>query len=268
MNSDSSRPRASQIVAELAANGRYHFTTAEMVAALGVSEAATRLSLARLARKRMIASPARGFYVILPPEYRRLGCLPAEQFIPALMAHLQRPYYAALLSAAQFHGAAHHRPQTFQVALPGSRRPISCGAVDVSFVVRRRLAEVPVQSFNTPRGTIRVASVEATAVDLVGYEKRVGGLDQVATALAELAEHLDPELLVAAARTAPVPWAQRLGYLLGLVRAADRAQSLKVHVRQRARDIALLQPAGSDARGATLDEEWRLRINTRVEAEV
>ena len=101
----------------------------------------------------------------------------------------------------------------------------------------------------------------------MGYEKRVGGLDQVATALAEFAEHLDPELLVAAARTAPVPWAQRLGYLLGLVGAADKAPALKVHVRQRARDIALLQPAGSDARRATLDEEWRLRINTRVEAE-
>ena len=267
MKSNSSRPRASQIVAELAANGRYHFTTAEMVAALGVSKAATRLSLARLARKRMIASPARGFYVILPPEYRRLGCLPAEQFIPALMAFLQRSYYAALLSAAQFHGAAHHRPQTFQVALPGSRRPISCGAVNVSFVVRRRLAEVPVRSFNTPRGTLRVASVEATAIDLVGYEKRVGGLDQTATVLAELAEHLDPELLVAAARTAPVPWAQRLGYLLGLVGAADKALSLKVHVRQRARDIALLLPSGSDDHRATLDDEWRLRINTRVEAE-
>ena len=31
-----------------------------------------------------------------------------------------------------------------------------------------------VQSFNTPRGTILVSSVEATAVDLVGYEQRAG----------------------------------------------------------------------------------------------
>ena len=254
-------------MAEFAASGRYHFTTMEMRAALGVSEAAARLALGRLARKRLIASPARGFYVILPPEYKRLGCLPADQFIPALMAHHKQPYYAALLSAAQYHGAAHHRPQTFQVALAGSRRPIACGAVDVSFIVRSRLADVPVQSFNTPRGTVRISTVEATAVDVVGYEKRIGGLDQAATVLAELAERLDPDLLVAAAETAPVPWAQRLGYLLGLVGAADKALPLKSHVRERARDTALLLPAGSDGRLVTRDDDWRLRINTAVEAE-
>ena len=267
MNSEYSPLKAGSFAAELAANGRYHFTTAEMRKALGVSEAAARLSLSRLARKQLIASPARGFYVIVPPEYKRLGCLPADQFIPALMAHLKRPYYAALLSAAQFHGAAHHRPQTFQVALAGNRRQISCGAVGVSFIARKRLAEVPVKSFNTPRGTIRVSSVEGTAVDLVGYEKRVGGLDQVATVLAELAERIDPDLLAAAARTAPIPWAQRLGYLLELVGAADRALSLKAHVRRYARDTTLLLPGGPDDSQAPRADDWRLRINVGVEVE-
>ena len=259
--------RASSFIAEFAANGRYHFTTAEIRTALGASEAATRLSLSRLARKRLIASPARGFYVILPPEYKRLGCLPADQFIPALMAHLKRPYYAALLSAAQYHGAAHHRPQTFQVALAGNRRPISCGAVGVSFIARKLLAEVLVQSFNTPRGTIRVSSVEATAVDLIGYENRIGGLDQAATVLAELAERIDPDLLAAAARTAPIPWAQRLGYLLELVDAADKALPLKAHVRRCARDTALLLPAGPDDNQAPRNDDWRLRINAAIEVE-
>ncbi len=267
MNAEPPRPRAGSLVDEFAANGRYHFTTADMRSALGVSAAATRLALNRLARKGVVASPARGFHVIVPPEYRRLGCLPADQFIPALMARLDRPYYAALLSAAECHGAAHHRPQAFQIALAGSRRPIVCGHVEVFFVARKRIAEVPVRSFNTPRGTILVSSVEATAVDLVGYERRVGGLDHVATLLAELAERIDPELLVAAARTAPVPWAQRLGYLLELVGAADRAAPLKAHVRRRARDTAPLLPAGPDDRHAPRADDWRLRINAEVEAE-
>jgi hypothetical protein len=43
---------------------------------------AARLALNRLARHKLIASPARGSYVILPPEYRSLGCLPADQFSP------------------------------------------------------------------------------------------------------------------------------------------------------------------------------------------
>ena len=258
--------RASDVVAEYAADGRYHFSTADMRSALGVSAAATRLALSRLARKGLIASPARGFYVILPPEYRRLGCLPADQFVPALMERLKQPYHAALLSAAQYHGAAHHRPQAFQVALAGNRRPISCGAVGVSFIARKRIAEVAVQSFNTPRGTILVSSVEATAVDLVGYEKRAGGLDQVATILSELAGRIDPDLLAVAARTAPVPWAQRLGYLLERIGAVDKTAPLKAHVRRCARDVAPLLPAGSRDR-APRAADWRLRINAEVEAE-
>lgn len=260
-------PRASRVIAGFAADGRYHFSTADMRSALGVSAAATRLALGRLAKKGLIASPARGFYVILPPEYRRLGCLPADQFVPALMEHLKQPYYAALLSAAQYHGAAHHRPQAFQVALAGNRRPISCGAVGVSFITRKRIAEVAVQNFNTPRGTILVSSVEATAIDLIGYEKRVGGLDQVATMLSEFAERIDPDLLAIAARTAPAPWAQRLGYLLECIGAVDKTAPLKAHVQRRARDIAPLLPAGPRDHAPRV-AGWRLRINAEVEAEV
>ena len=104
----------------------------------GVSPAAAKLALLRLAKQRLVASPARGFYVIVPPEYKRLGCLPADQFIPQLMERLGLPYYAGLLTAAQYHGAAHHRPQEFQVVLPKNRRPIACGAVRVAFVARKR----------------------------------------------------------------------------------------------------------------------------------
>lgn len=265
MKSEMPPRRASSLVADFAASGRYHFTAAEMRRLLGVSPAAARLALSRLANKGLIASPGRGFYVVLPPEYRRLGCLPAEQFVPAFMAHLDQRYYAALLSAAQFHGAAHHRPQTFQVALAGYRRPISCGSVAVSFVTRTRLAEVAVQSFNTPRGAIRVSSLEATAVDLVGYQKRVGGLAQAATVIAELAEHIRPDRLAAAARTAPVSWAQRLGYLLDLVGAADKASALERDVRRRARDTVLLVPGGPS--DGPRDRRWRLRINAEVEVE-
>ena len=33
-------------------------------------------------------------------------------------------YYSGLLSAAEYHGAAHQRPQAFQVFLAKNRRPI------------------------------------------------------------------------------------------------------------------------------------------------
>ncbi len=264
VKADLVRPRAQAIIDELAAAGRYHFTAAEMRSALRVSCAASKLALGRLIKKRQVASPARGFYVIVPPEYRSLCCLPADQFIPALMAHRGLRYYAALLSAAQYHGAAHHRPQEFQVVLARNRPPIACGAVRASFIARRRIAAVPVQRFNTPRGTLLVSTPEATAIDLVGYERRAGGLDHVATVLFELAERIDPERLVVAARTAPVSWAQRLGYLLEMVGAADRVVPLKEYVQRKARQTTALLP-GVAHRHPSRCRDWRLRINTDVE---
>jgi hypothetical protein len=92
-----------------------------------------------------------------------------------------------------------------------------------------------VQQFNTPRGVLAVSTAEATALDLVGYQNHVGGLDQVARVLAELAERIDPAKLAAAADAAPLPWAQRLGYLLEHVDVAPKAAALRAYVRARAR---------------------------------
>ena len=259
-------PRARNVIADLAARGRYHFTSSELRSGLGVSEAAARQALSRLAAKGEIASPARGFYVIVPPEYRRLGCLPADQFIPALMEHRSAPYYVGLLSAAQYHGAAHHRPQEFQVVLQRNRPAIVCGTVRVAFVARRDLDTVPVESVNNPRGTVLVSTVEATAVDLVGYMHRAGGVDRVAGVLLELGDDFDPKRLVEASQSASILWAQRLGYLLEHVGAGDRATLLKEHVQEHARNFTKLLP-GVDAEGARRSKDWRLLVNASIETE-
>ena len=152
------------------ARGRCHFTSSEVRSVLGVSEAAARQALSRPAAKGETASPARGFHVIVPPEYKRLGCLPVDQFIPALMERWNTRDHVGLLSAAQHHDAAHFRPQEFQVVVERNRPAIVSGAVRVAFVTRRNLAAVPVERFNNPRGTV----VEATAIDLVGSMRRAG----------------------------------------------------------------------------------------------
>ena len=74
------------------------------------------------------------------------------------------------------------------------------------YVQASRADNIPVQNFNTPRGTILVSTPEATAIDLVGYQHHAGGLDQVATILSELAEKIDPKKLAVAAKIARIPW--------------------------------------------------------------
>ncbi len=226
-----------------------------------------RASLRRLKAKGEIADPFRGFHVIVPPEYRRLGCLPAEQFVPQLMEHLGETYYVALLSAAELHGAAHQRPQAFQVMVRTNRRAIECGEVYVQFVARKDMDRTSVVEKKTPRGLLRVASPEATALELVGYADQSGGLDNVASVLAELVESLDAKRLIAEATKSPIAWVQRLGYLLDLTEHRDLADTLASHVKEHAHVVAPLVRATSRA-GARRDERWKLAVNASVEPDL
>lgn len=251
----------------LSARGRYHFTTREAVQATKSSLTAVRAALRRLKQKGHIAAPHRGFYVIVPAEYRRLGCLPAEQFIPQLMEHLGLAHYVALLSAARYHGAAHQQPQAFQVIVRKNRPALKCGLVRVHFVARHNAHRIPTIAFNTPRGSVCVSTPEATAFDLVGYPEHAGGFDNVATILVELLETANPDQLAAIAPLSPMPWSQRLGYLLSLVELTDCAAALGDYVTRYARETVPLDPRQAASR-ETRDDRWKLVPNVRVAPEL
>lgn len=258
---------AADYIEELQTNGRLVFTTNDAVRALGKSVAAVRAQLRRLKEKGRIADPYRGFHVVVPPKYRRLGCLPPDHFIPQLMEHLEQPYYVALLSAAAYHGAAHHAPMVFQVMVPRSRRSLECGGVRVDFIARQDMEFTPVIERDTPTGILRIASPAATAVEVVGYPERCGFLDNVATVLTELAESIDADDLETEARRAPTAWVQRLGYLLSLVDQEELADRLDVVLAERnAFTVALAPWKGME--GVSRDARWQVAVNVEVVPDV
>lgn len=261
---ETTRMRAEEYTEGLAADGRYHFTTEDAVGALGGSDASVRKQLRRLKQHGSVASPMRSFHVLVPPEYRRLGCPPAEHFIDQLMDHLGEPYYVALLSAAARHGAAHQRPQSLQVMVRRNRAAIECGQVRIAFIARGDLERMPIATVNTPRGYVRYSTPEVTAFELVGYPKQAAGLSNVATVLGELAEAIDKDKLIEVAKRSPIGWSQRLGYLLELVEQADLANALAPYVEEHARSYTPLRRA-EDVAGATRSPRWKLIINTEVE---
>lgn len=255
-----------KLLAGLQARGRYAFTAREARELLGVSPTAARVALARLLERKAIVAPFRGYYVIVPPEYRSLGCLPGDQFVPMYLEARGTPYYVALLSAARIHGAGHHAPQVFQVVVGKRRRPVSCGRVRVVFVARQQIQRVPTTVAQTPRGTMRVSTPEATALDLVGFPRHSGGLDNVATILQEIGPKLRSKDLAEAAGSAPIPWAQRLGYLLDRLGVTESTAPLADLVRTRAREYV---PLSSRARAKTgsRDRRWRVWANVEVHPE-
>ncbi len=211
--------------------------------------------------------PYQGFYVIVPPEYRSLGCRPAEQFIPDLMNYLGEYYYVGLLSAAEYHGAAHHRPQVFQVMVAKPRRTIISGKVQVNFIVRGNIEAIPTQPRNTVSGILKLSTPEATAFDLAGYYRHCGWLDNVATVLSEMVEVIDPEKLVTVAELSPITWVQRLGYLLESVGSEEIWQPLSEYINAKKPVRSPLLPSVT-IKGAVFSKRWQIYINTKVKSEI
>ena len=92
--------------------------------------------------------------------------------------------------------------------------------------------------------------------DLIGYAHRVAGLDHVATVFCELADDISPELLVVAARTAPVTRVRQ-----------TRHCPLWDYVRQHAHGAVLLVPGLPKGR-ARRAKDWQPYINAEIEVDL
>lgn len=256
-------------IEELRSRGRCSFTTEEIVEQLDKTRTAANAFVRRLREKGRVATPVRGFHVVVPPEYRRLRCLPPRDFVPFLMEYLERDYYVGLLSAAAFHGAAHQQPQTFQTMVDEIRRQVECGRVRIEFHERSGLSDVPTQHVNTDYSQIPISTREATAVDLVGFAGQIGGLDRVATVLVELAEEIDADRLAEVGPDiAPDAWLQRLGYLLDTLGFEERTGPLAEFVDKNVQEVTPLRSERGGRTGKPRDEKWRVAINHQLDPDI
>lgn len=257
---------AIQLIEELLGLGRYTFTRQEAERRLGVSPEATYMTLRRLMNAGRLVMPRSGFYVIVDPQHRSAGTLPPEWFVHELMAYLESPYYIGLLSAAQLHGSAHHRPQEFQVVIPKRAiRPIKVGNVRIRFFGKGPYGNSVLNEMKTHTGMIKISTPETTAWDLVRYPKSAGGMDNVVTVLSELSDTLSPgKLMETVKQHNELLVAQRLGYILDRLGRLDLSAKLAEWVEGV--PVRLLDPS-APRNEASVDRKWRLLVNTQLEPE-
>ncbi len=253
-------------VEALQSRGRYTFTQTEAMTADKRSDIALEAALRRLKQKGRIANPRRGFYVIVPVEYREAGCPPANWFIHDLMRFLGQPYYVGILSAAAIHGAAHQQPMLFQVVTDRPTRPAQAGRVRIGFHVGRHVEKAPVVEIQTETGSMRVSTPEATAFDLVRFAPSAGHIGNVITVLHDLIEKIDPQALAPLADLYAVSDVQRLGYLLERLGEKRLADPLSDRLKDRRYRPILLAP-GQAKGDSPIDPRWRIIPNEKVEAE-
>lgn len=257
--------KVQEFINKLRAEGRYSFALEEIQTSSRLAKISIPNALHRLKGNECIVSPAKGFYLILPPGYRVYGCLPADMFIPDLMKHINQPYYVGFLSAAQFYGAAHQKPQRFQVVTSRNLRPIHCGRIYVEFITNKNVAQMPTKLFNTQSGQIVVATPEVIAADLVSSPKYGAGINNVATVLSELVESMDAEKLIELTKIRQeLFWVQRLGYLLEFLGCNNLADGLAGVLKDKKLYwIKLVSRA--PYKTLSRDKKWKIVINTTVE---
>lgn len=254
-------------VERLQGSGRYTFSREQALQATGLRPTSFEVSVCRLAQKKRLIGVRRGFFVIIPVEYRSSGILPPDWFIDDLMKYIGQPYYVALLSAAELHGAAHQRPQVFQAITSQATRDVEAAGLRIRFFKKAAVATTPTIMKRTFTGDIPVSTPAATALDLVAYERRIGRLNRVLTVLQELGESIEADSLAAAAQTYELPSAQRLGWLLDKAGFEPLTGKLQAWLDSQKTNAVALDPS-CPAKGFARDPKWRVIVNTAVEGEL
>lgn len=253
--------------------GQIAFTTQEAISSLGISKNALQCAVYRLKKSGDIVSPTSNLYVIVPPEYQALGCIPAADLIPILMKHWNLPYYICLLSAAEYHGASHQKPQVFQVMTNKQIKMLHCGKLRIEFIYKKSLENLPTQSITVNTGYLIISTPELTVMDLLYYPRHVGGLNHIATVLSELVENIDEQALAKLIDfSQEKAWVQRLGYILEHIETMDTEKQKNI--------IKLLQntltrpstpiPLATEMpiKGCPRDVRWMIVENTTIESDL
>lgn len=249
----------------LISRGRYSASLEEIRELTGLSYAAVTSGLQRLRTQGRVFSPTRGLYVVVPPEYRSWGVVPAEWFIDEMMRHLGHRYYVALLSAAAYHGASHQAPQVFQVMADARVLDRAIGRVRLAFYTSALTADTPTETVTVHTGSIPVSSREATVVDLIREPRVSGGISNVATILTEIGE-LDGSALATLAARHGRALARRTGCLVERYGTCQDLDPLRLAARLDQGEPDLL--AASGPRRGRADPAWRVRVNVAVEPDL
>jgi len=200
--------------------GRAYFSREEALEGLGLSSEAFIAAAGRLARKHRLASPRRGFYLVLRPEDRISGAPDPVRWIDPLMKYLGLDYRISLLRAAAFHGASHQAAMVFQVIAPKQLRAFDIGRHRPQFIYQAPAAfaktNMPdwLSQMKSEAGFAKVAGVELTLLDCARYFHKAAGINGVAQIVRDIGAKADPGKLAKAAMAYENSAVRRLGYLL------------------------------------------------------
>ena len=253
---------AAKFIDDCLAGGRVCFVLDELKRETGLSPVAAVWQVRRLAPRVVQVYPRSSFYLIVPPEHRVNGAPPVTWWIDDFFRYLGKPYYVALLSAAAEHGSAHQAVQVTQVMTDGHRDDISVGRLRIHFFTKKDAGKTPAVS---PRGAyapFRVSAPEATVLDLIRYEAKLGGIDRVIEVIDEMRPMLTPTgLKTALSQDLAIKLLQRAGFIFDRLNMSALCRLVRARLAGERLQPAPLAVTITDE---DLDNEWLVRRRMKM----
>lgn len=195
--------------------GKAGFTMLELRDETGLSAIAARDQLKRLKGQVVRVSPRQDFFLIVSPDQLLMGAPPAFWWLDAYFHAIGRPYYVALLSAAAEYGSSHQAIQVVQVITDKPLRELKIGRIRVQFFVKKHVDTTPTSSLAQAYAPLKISTPETTALDLLRYAYRIGGVARATLAIKGLLSQFTKKNLRQALQAeTEVSTIQRLGFVL------------------------------------------------------
>jgi len=245
---------------------RYLFRAEELAQLAGREPHAVALksALGRYSKLGRIASLSKhpSTWLIVPPEHQRYGAPPVQWWLDDFLAPIEPHYYLALLSAAHHWGSSHYALQSTQIMVSRPRQSHAVGRLELQFFFKKNLAQTPVVHESKSVAGFRVSTREATLLDLLRHQSKIGGLEAVARITRDLATGISDKGLTAALDAMDqVVSAQRLGFLLEALGLEQLAVTVDSWLGTARRSVRALEPAALPfAQGARMTTSTRWGI--------
>jgi predicted transcriptional regulator of viral defense system len=244
----------------LISEGVVSITATELAYRAGTTVEATFRAVHDAKKAGVIFSPARGFYVLVPPEYRSWGTVPADWYVEDMMQQMGRRYYVSFLTAAGLHGASHHATQLFQVVVDKTVRNREICGVRFRFYQSTAMESHATEKRTSPNGAVTIATPETCLLDLAERPDAGGGLNTILETVPELVIHRG--MLVEGARLRPRATTRRCGWILSQTHPGLDLGELMVLAEPASRNPTPLLASGVSA--GPVDPDWGVIVNTQA----
>jgi AbiEi antitoxin C-terminal domain len=207
-------------------------------------------------------------YLIVPPEHRARGAPPVAAWLDAYFRLRGQTYYVALLSAAALHGSSTQALQVTQVLTTKPTRPMDVGRLHVDFYVKAHLRQTPLSVLAGMPAPLAVSSPEATALDLIAFSHRIGGIRRATEVIADLKGVMSLVGLRTALRAeTQTSVKQRLGYVLSILGLDRMAEEVRRSLPKRLAVALLRTQAPVAHRARDVRQPWMVLDNVGLETE-